>query len=106
MAALERLKGPMEGLYREFDYRGRLAHDAIQFPRRYRDPADREVVALLTACLAYGRGDLFGREVERVLPAMGPHPADFVRGFRPVRERDRFSDFRYRFNRPPDTAAP
>src|SRR3972149_380848 len=106
MAALDRLKGPMEGLYREFDYRGRLAHDAIQFPRRYGDPADREGVAPLPACLADGRLDLFGREVERVLRAMGPHPADFVRGFDPARDRDRFSDFRSRFNRPPDTAAP
>src|SRR3972149_5935448 len=106
MAGLDRLKGPMGGLFREFDYRGRLAPRPIQFPRRYGDPADREVVALLTACLAYGRVDLFGREVERVLRAMGPHPADFVRGFDPARDRDRFSDFRSRFNRPPDTAAP
>ena len=31
---------------------GATARDAIQFPLRYADPADRELVALLTACLA------------------------------------------------------
>jgi uncharacterized protein (TIGR02757 family) len=36
---------------------------------------------------------------------MGPHPADFVRGFDAARDRDRFSAFRYRFNRPGDIAA-
>src|SRR3990172_9562494 len=50
----------LERLYRDFDYQGRLANDAIQYPRRYPDPLDREIVALLTASLAYGRVALFG----------------------------------------------
>lgn len=100
-----RLKVPLDRLYREFDYRGRIANDAIQFPRRYPDPADREIVALLTACLAYGRVDLFAREVERLLAAMGESPAGFIRGFEPARDGPRFRGFRYRFNRPRDIAA-
>ena len=50
----ERLRAPLERLYADFDYAGRVERDAIRFPLRYRDPRDREVVALLTACLAYG----------------------------------------------------
>jgi len=100
-----RLRAPLERLYREFDYRGRIANDAIQFPRRYPDPADREVVALLASCLAYGRVDLFSREVERVLRVMGPRPAAFILGFDPARDAPRFRGFRYRFNRPGDIAA-
>jgi len=105
MTTTERLKGPLERLYQEFDYQGRLAHDAIQFPRRYEDPRDREVVALLSACLAYGRVDLFSREVERLLAIMGPHPAGFIRAFDPARDAGRFRRFRYRFNRPRDITA-
>jgi uncharacterized protein (TIGR02757 family) len=99
------LREPLERLSREFDYAARVEHDAIRFPLRYPDPADRELVALLTACLAYGRVDLFGRALEGVLAGMGPSPAAFVRDFDPLRDGPRFARFRYRFNRPRDVVA-
>ncbi len=100
-----RLRGPLEGLYRDFDYRGRLARDAIQYPRRYADPLDREIAALLTASLAYGRVDLFGPWVERLLGWLGPSPRAFALGFDPSRDAARFAPFHYRFNRGVDLAA-
>ena len=99
------LRDPLERLYRQFDYPARVARDAIRFPLRYPDPRDREIVALLSACLAYGRVELFSRALERVLAAMGPSPAAFVAGFDPARDAGRFAGFRYRFNRPRDIAA-
>jgi uncharacterized protein (TIGR02757 family) len=99
------LRDPLERLYREFDYASRLARDAIQFPLRYADPRDREIVALLTACLAYGRVDLFGRALEGVLAAMGSSPSAFVRAFDPARDAAGFDRFIYRFNRPRDLVA-
>jgi uncharacterized protein (TIGR02757 family) len=99
------LREPLERLYHGFDYGARIERDAIRFPLRYPDPRDREVVALLTACLAYGRVDLFGRELDKVLAAMGPAPAAFLAGFDPPRDGTRFAAFRYRFNRPPDIVA-
>lgn len=99
------LSEPLERLYREFDYAARVGRDAIQFPLRYADPRDREVVALLTACLAYGRVDLFGRELEGALAAMGPSPFKFVTEFDPKLNLPAFASFRYRFNRPRDLAA-
>lgn len=99
------LRDPLERLYREFDYRARVEHDALRFPSRYRDPRDRELVGLLTACLAYGRVDLFGRALEGVLAAMGPSPAAFVVAFDPRRDAAAFERFRYRFNRPRDLVA-
>jgi uncharacterized protein (TIGR02757 family) len=99
------LREPLERLYREFDYGARVDRDAIQFPLRYPEPPDRELVALLTACLAYGRVDLFARQLEGVLAAMGPSPAAFVAAFDPARDAPAFARFRYRFNRPPDLAA-
>jgi uncharacterized protein (TIGR02757 family) len=99
------LREPLERLYREFDYAARVEHDAIRFPLRYPDPDDRELVALLTACLAYGRVELFGRALEGALAVMTPSPAAFVADFEPARDAPRFTGFRYRFNRPRDLAA-
>jgi uncharacterized protein (TIGR02757 family) len=100
-----RLQEPLERLYREFDWAARADLDAIRFPMRYPHPADREVVALLSACMAYGRVDLFGPWVEWALARMGEAPARFVLGFDPAKHAARFAGFRYRFNRPRDLAA-
>jgi uncharacterized protein (TIGR02757 family) len=102
--APSRLKAPLERLYREVDWAARAQHDAIRFALRYADPGDREVVGLLAACLAYGRVDLFGPQVDLVLSRMGPNPAGFVRAFDPRRDAHAFEGFRYRFNRPRDIA--
>ncbi|OGK98242.1 MAG: TIGR02757 family protein [Candidatus Rokubacteria bacterium RIFCSPHIGHO2_12_FULL_73_22] len=99
------LRRSLERLYREFDYAARIERDAIRFPLRYADPRDRELVALLTACLAYGRVDLFSRALERALAAMGPSPTGFVATFDPRRDGGAFAGFRYRFNRPRDLVA-
>jgi len=100
-----RLREPLERLARECDYAVRVDRDAIRFPLRYPDPADREIVALLTACLAYGRVDLFSRALEQALRVLGPAPARFVRGFEIDRDADAFAGFVYRFNRPRDLVA-
>ena len=105
MTSAGALREPLERLYREFDYGARVARDAIEFPLRYAAPDDREIVALLTACLAYGRVDLFGRALEGVLRAMVPSPAVFVRDFDPARDAGAFAGFVYRFNRPRDLVA-
>ena len=99
------LKASLDRLSRECDYSSRLTHDAIQFPLRYLDPADREVAALLASCLAYGRVDLFAPQVELILDQMGPSPSRFILGFDPIKDTARFNSFRYRFNRPRDIAA-
>jgi uncharacterized protein (TIGR02757 family) len=99
------LREPLERLYREFDYGRRVERDALRFPLRYAEPRDREIVALLTACLAYGRVDLFGRALDLALGRMGPSPAAFVAEFDPRRQADAFAGFLYRFNRPRDLVA-
>jgi uncharacterized protein (TIGR02757 family) len=105
MRSTHALSGPLERLYREFDYQARLGRDAIQYPLRYADTHDRELVALLTACLAYGRVDLFGSALERVLAVMNPSPFAFVAAFDAARDAEAFAGFYYRFNRPSDVVA-
>jgi uncharacterized protein (TIGR02757 family) len=95
----------MEQLYRRYDYDRRVAADAIQFPRRYTDPLDREIVALLAASLAYGRVTLFGPWIDRLLGWLGVSPRAFVERFDPARDAALFAPFHYRFTRGVDLAA-
>ena len=100
-----RLKAPLDTLYRDFDWAARTKADAIQYPLRYPQPHDRELAALLASCLAYGRVDLFGPQVEWVLDRMGASPYRFVLAFDPAAHGEAFAGFRYRFNRPHDLVA-
>jgi uncharacterized protein (TIGR02757 family) len=104
-ARVARLREPLERLYRRYDYDARIGRDAIQYPARYRDPLDREIVALLSASLAYGRVSLFGAWLARLLEWLGPSPRAFVTGFDPVRDAAGFAPFHYRFTRGRDVAA-
>ena len=105
MTSSAALRQPLERLYREFNYGARVESDALRFQIRYPDPRDRELVALLTTCLAYGRVDLFGRALEAVLAVMGPSPAAFVARFDARGDGAAFDGFWYRFNRPRDMVA-
>jgi uncharacterized protein (TIGR02757 family) len=105
MPATDRLKQPLDQLSREFDWTLRAKQDAIQFPLRYSDPADIELVGLFAACMAYGRVDLFGAWVDWALARMGESPARFVRGFDLEKQRGAFKGFVYRFNRERDVLA-
>ena len=105
MAVADRLRDPLDRLCREFDWTQRVGQDAIQFPLRYTDPADIEVGGLFAACMAYGRVDLFGRQVDLVLDRMGDSPARFILGFDLEKHRRTFAGFRYRFNRERDVLA-
>ena len=100
-----RLLAALERLYGEADWVARANLDAIRYPLRYPDAADREIVGLFAACMAYGRVDLFGPWVEWALARMGESPARFVRGFDLARHRGLFDGFHYRFNRARDVLA-
>ena len=105
MPRLSRLLAPLERLYRETDWVARADLDAIRYPMRYDNAADRELVALLAACMAYGRVDLFGPWVEWALARMGDWPARFVLGFDLAKHGHVFDGFHYRFNRARDLVA-
>jgi uncharacterized protein (TIGR02757 family) len=74
------LKERLEALRRDWAAR-RLDSDPLAFAHRYPDAADREVVALLAASLAFGRVASIQASVSRVLDAMGPRPAEFLDGW-------------------------
>jgi uncharacterized protein (TIGR02757 family) len=100
-----RLRLLLDGLSVRIDTEVRIGFDPVELPRRYADPGDAEVAGLIASCFAYGRADLFKPMVERILTAMGPHPAGFAEAFAVTPKAGAFSFVHYRFNRPADAAA-
>jgi len=78
--------------------------------RRYEDPSDREVVALLASSLAYGRVGPMIRAIDRVVDALGTSPAATIDRSReaPKAMERLLADARvtrYRFTRPEQIAS-
>jgi uncharacterized protein (TIGR02757 family) len=96
------LKEILDRFYREYDFSGRMAHDPIRFPRRYRDPRDIETAAFLASSFAYGRVELFSAVLEKILGIMGKGPHAFMLGFDVRKHRRLFAGIKYRFNEEDD----
>jgi uncharacterized protein (TIGR02757 family) len=92
VAAGERL----DELYRSFDH-VTSATDPVHIVRRYKSPADREVVGFCAAALAFGRVASVLQSIESLLAVMGPEPARFVREFNPDQERGRLEPLVHRW---------
>lgn len=56
-----------------------IADDPVQFPRRFSDQRDIEIVALLSAIIAWGNRKMICRDAEKMLHIMGDQPFEYVR---------------------------
>ena len=74
-----------------------LETDPVRYVHRYPDDEDREVVAFLSAALAFGRVAAIFRSLDDLLARLGPHPAERVRGLKPGERSDLLSGFRHRW---------
>lgn len=97
-----RIKETLDRFYNEYDFRGRLTHDPIEFPHRYSDPGDIEAAGFIASSLAYGKVGLFKPVIEKVLGPFGKHPAEFLLNFSMKRDAGYFSGISYRFNKEED----
>ena len=98
------LRAPLDGLYRSFDHAD-AATDPVHIVRRFAQPRDREIVGFCAAGLAFGRVASVLHSIEALLEVMGPHPAAFVRAFRPVRDSARIEPLVHRWIRGRDLVA-
>ncbi len=95
----------LEGIYASYNRIERLNRDPLAIVRRYRDPADREVAALVCSTLAFGSVDLIMRACEAALAPLGPRPAESLSRMSEGDIEDAYSGFRYRFAFPKDMQA-
>ena len=100
-----RLKPVLDALLDREAMARRVQVDPVRFPRRYRRPEDAELVALVSACLAYGRADLFGAKLEELWRRVGDGPSEAAKALDPLLDRSFFEGISYRFNSPADLAA-
>ncbi len=97
-SAALRLQPHLDRFAAQAPYQSRIAFDPVEFPRRYQDPRDIETAALLSACLAYGRADLFKPKLEQLFSSIGSSPARFVGALDVAGAKRLLRDFVYRFN--------
>jgi uncharacterized protein (TIGR02757 family) len=76
------LRPRLDALYSAFDLE-HVVSDPIWIVRRFRHPADREVVAFCAAALAFGRVQSVLNSIEALVAVMGDRPAEYVRRFQP-----------------------
>ena len=64
--------------YRKINKPSFIAHDPVQFPRRYTKREDIEIAAFLAATISWGRRDLILRSAEKMFSLMEVSPFAFV----------------------------
>lgn len=78
--------------------------DPVELVHRFADPADRELVGLVAALLAFGNAVAIRASVGRVLAALGPSPSRTVHRLSQRALRRRLDGFAHRVYRGSDVA--
>lgn len=94
---LRRYAREFESLYRRYNRRRYVSPDPLEALYRYDDQADREVVGLIAACLAYGRVAQILHSLNVVLERLGDGPARMLNDASAGQLERMFGDWRHRF---------
>lgn len=97
------MKTALDRLYDAFNLPD-SAVDPVQVVRRYPRVQDREVVAFLSAGLAFGRVSSVMASIDALATVLGPAPAAYVRAFDAGRGRRDLARFVHRWTRGVDLA--
>jgi uncharacterized protein (TIGR02757 family) len=90
------LKEKLDRLYEKYNRRDLIKPDPLQFVYRYSNPRDREIVAILSAVLAYGRVQQIEKSLSKLLLLFGDSPHTFMMNFGKKHE-EKLKDFKHRF---------
>ncbi|MBD3175746.1 MAG: TIGR02757 family protein [Armatimonadia bacterium] len=94
----------LEGLYRRLNRPEMIDPDPLAIVREFGDPRDREIVALIGSCLAYGNVVTIMASIRDVLGRMAGGPHRYLTKASPKRLHDDFADFRHRVTSGPEMA--
>ncbi len=92
------IKRLLDRLYEDYNYQERIYFDPVEFPHRYKNTQDIEVVSFISTCLAYGQVSVFKGVLERIFSKMGASPYDFLTSFDVHKHGGLFRGIKYRFN--------
>ncbi len=92
-----KLHNILEKLYKKYNHRKFIPPDPLQFVYRYKSKADREIAALLSASLAYGRVKQIEKDLNILFSIIGKSPYEFTTHFNNTK-RKILKIFKHRFN--------
>ena len=95
-ARTAQIKAVLDGLYEKYNHRRLIWPDPLQFVYNYRNRADMEIAAFLSAALAYGRVAQIEKSLAELFSFMGNSPSGFVLKFSAA-GRKKLKNFRHRF---------
>lgn len=98
------LLAPLERVYDRYHHPRYLHTDPLCIVRRHDDPAEREVVGLIAASLAYGNVKAINGGIESVLDRLEGQPARFAVDRSPAQIRRALRGWRYRVTSADDLA--
>ncbi|MBN1115221.1 MAG: TIGR02757 family protein [Oligoflexia bacterium] len=87
----------LDKLYRLYNRREYIHPDPLEFLYNYDQAEDREIVAIIASCLAYGRVSQILKSVDSVLVRMVRGPRDFLYNTENNNIRRVFEGFKHRF---------
>ena len=99
------LKPALDALADRYERPAFIADDPVALPHAFDAPADREVMGLFAALLAWGRRSVLLAKLAELAERMGHRPHAFVAGFDPARDGPRLAGFRHRTFQPDDAVA-
>jgi len=90
-------KAHFKKTYSDFNKPEFIHPDPLEFVWRYESGADREIVGLIAACLAYGNVTQILKSVEKVLSPMGSSPSAWLGKTGQEAIKKTFTTFKHRF---------
>ena len=93
---LARLKPELDRLAALYEDVRFIEDDPVSVPHAFDDPADREVIGLFAAILAWGRRATILNKMAELAERMRLRPARFVLDFDPARDGPRLDGFKHR----------
>ena len=93
---LARLKPELDRLAALYEDARFIEDDPVSVPHAFDDPADREVIGLFAAILAWGRRATILSKMGELAERLRLRPARFVLDFDPVRDGPRLDGFKHR----------
>ncbi|MCS7164069.1 MAG: TIGR02757 family protein [Thermodesulfovibrio sp.] len=94
---MQKIREKLEKLYNYFDFEKAVQNDPIKFPKRFTDPLDIEVSAIIASFFAYGSIKCFCNFLEELFRIMGRNPSDFILTFKPLKLIEKLN-IKYRFS--------
>jgi uncharacterized protein (TIGR02757 family) len=84
---MNRVHAALDAVRAGCDVAARRDADPVGIVHRYTDPADRELVALAAACVAFGNAKVIRTKLEDLFARVGPHPAEAAENAGALRAR-------------------